>query len=119
MTSISDNKNEREATLPLHERARPNPVPIFVAPMLAAPADGSFTQKGWIYEPKLDGMRALTIIKDGMVRMYSRRGLEITRQYPDLIRHLPAVCRHNAILDGEIIALDKLRGQVFRNCSSA
>jgi len=98
----------------LHEKARPNAFPEFITPMLASPADGGFTHKGWIYEPKLDGMRAITVIKDGKVRMYSRRGMEITRQYPELVRQLPSLCSYDAVIDGEIIALDKLGRPSFQ-----
>jgi bifunctional non-homologous end joining protein LigD len=98
----------------LPKRARPVALPGFVQPMLAAPADGKFNLKGWIFEPKLDGMRALTVIRNGEARMYSRRGLEITNQYPKLAQQMPHVCPQDAIVDGEIIALDAARRPSFQ-----
>jgi len=107
--SQSENTDDKKVgTLPfqLPERARAVPLPGFVSPMLAVPADGKFSHKGWIYEPKLDGMRALTVLRDGKARMFSRRGLEITNQYPKLALQLPLVSPQNIVIDGEIIALD-------------
>lgn len=74
--------------------------------MLASTAESPFTAGGWIFEPKLDGMRAIAVVRNGEVRLLSRRGLRITHQYPSLAQEIVQQCGLDAILDGEIIALD-------------
>ena len=78
-----------------------------LAPMQAALADGPFDSPDWLFEPKLDGIRALAFIEDGAVTLRSRRGLDLTAQYPALIKALAAQPVSSAILDGEIVALDE------------
>ncbi len=81
-------------------------LPEFRAPMLATLATDSFADQAWLFEPKLDGIRALAYINNNEVRLYSRRGLLITQRYPLLIKELSGY-KENLILDGEIVALDK------------
>ena len=64
---------------------------------------------GWAFELKWDGVRALAHITDGALRMYARSGAEITVAYPELHRlvgALSATGAAEAVLDGELIALD-------------
>ena len=91
------------AALPGVERGE---LPRTLAPMQAALADGPFGGKDWLFEPKLDGIRALAFIEDGAVTLHSRRGLDVSAQYPALAQAIAAQPVASAILDGEIIALD-------------
>jgi bifunctional non-homologous end joining protein LigD len=61
----------------------------------------------WIYEVKWDGVRALCYIQDGQVRMVSRNGNLIDRQYPELSILPHHVKAQTAIVDGEIAALNE------------
>lgn len=74
--------------------------------MLAKLVDAPFSGEGWIFEPKLDGIRAIAYIRDGNVRLLSRRGLDLTDRYPGLKKALSDQ-KKNMILDGEIVALDE------------
>lgn len=87
--------------------ARLAPFPAHVAPMLASLADGPFSHPGWWFEPKLDGIRGLAYLRNGSVSLLSRRGNDITRQYPGLVRALAAQPVNAAVLDGEIVAPDE------------
>ena len=78
-----------------------------LAPMQAALADGPFDSPEWLFEPKLDGIRALAFIEDGAVTLRSRRGLDVTAQYPALVKAIAAQPVTSAIFDGEIVALDE------------
>ena len=69
-------------------------------PMLAASGQ-PFDSPDWIFEPKIDGTRCIAIISSGTVRLFNRRGLDITYRYPELERALAGSC-HSCILDGEI-----------------
>ena len=61
----------------------------------------------WIYEVKWDGVRALCYIQDGQVRMVSRNGNVIDRQYPELSILPHHIKAQTAIVDGEIAALNE------------
>ncbi|MGH7192899.1 MAG: non-homologous end-joining DNA ligase, partial [Candidatus Saccharimonadales bacterium] len=74
--------------------------------MLATLTDGPFEESGWIYEPKLDGIRAIALIDSGEVTLESRRGLDLTASYPEITGELSAY-NDNIIFDGEIVALDQ------------
>ena len=71
-------------------------------------------QKGVVYEPKYDGIRALVELVPGpkgtKARLWSRNGNEKTAQFPAIVRALEAAARQldeRAVLDGEIVALDE------------
>jgi bifunctional non-homologous end joining protein LigD len=86
--------------------ARRAALPNALAPMLATLADRPFSDPGWIFEPKLDGVRAIALIRDAEVKLISRRGLDATKQYPSLAAELAKQPAHTLALDGEIVALD-------------
>ena len=83
-------------------------LPEIGAPMLAQigtnipPSDAK-----WIYEVKWDGVRALCYIQNGHVRMVSRNGNVIDRQYPELSILPHHIKAQTAIVDGEIAALNE------------
>ena len=62
------------------------------------------TGAGWSYELKWDGVRAVAVLSGGKARLYARSGAEITLAYPELAGLAGAV--PDAVLDGEIVALD-------------
>lgn len=59
-------------------------------------------KKNWIYEPKLDGFRALAYVND-QVTVLSRNDIDITNKFsiPNLHKAIKA---DSAVVDGEIIA---------------
>ncbi len=94
----------RPGDLPDARRAR---FPASVKPMLATLTKTSFSNPDWLFEPKLDGVRALAFIRDGKVKLISRTGRDSTRQYPSLAEELGLQPERQLILDGEIVALDR------------
>lgn len=81
-------------------------LPQFLSPMLATPTEKAFTRDGWIYEPKLDGIRALAYVTSESTELFSRNGKRISAQYPALAATLPQQVTGDVILDGEIVALN-------------
>jgi bifunctional non-homologous end joining protein LigD len=75
-----------------------------IRPMLASLTDLPFDRGGWILEPKFSGIRALAYVLNGTVKLYSRRGLDLTHRFPDLAASL-AKQDSDMIIDGEIVAL--------------
>ncbi|WP_344295292.1 ATP-dependent DNA ligase [Agromyces neolithicus] len=75
-------------------------------PMLATPGTIGLLARGdWALEWKWDGIRVLARVEGGGVRLMSRNGIDITERYPELAR-LPEVIAGDALVDGEIVALD-------------
>jgi bifunctional non-homologous end joining protein LigD len=76
--------------------------------MLASSFETLPLDDGWIYEPKWDGFRALAHVRGGEAALESRAGHDLTARFPRLARALSkAVQRRDAVLDGEICALDE------------
>jgi bifunctional non-homologous end joining protein LigD len=77
---------------------------VGVRPMLAS--KGTFVPRGeeWVHEVKWDGVRALTDVLDGRLRMYSRNGNDITVAWPEL--STSPLGERDLLVDGEIIALN-------------
>lgn len=61
-----------------------------------------------IYEPKFDGYRMFGIVGLKAAKLWSRKGNDFTEDYPPPAEQLPiALGGHKAVVDGEMIALDK------------
>lgn len=82
-------------------------MPAEIHPMLATLVDEPFSNPEWIFETKWDGFRSICFIKNGKAGFVSRNQIEMTPNYPEL-RDVPKqVDAREAILDGEIVALDE------------
>jgi DNA ligase-1 len=89
-----------------HVRLRPF---VPVAPMLAQPAEGledavSRLSDAFL-ELKLDGARVQVHRQGREVRVYSRRGNEVTAAVPELVELAAALPAAELVLDGEVLAL--------------
>jgi bifunctional non-homologous end joining protein LigD len=85
-------------------------------PMLATlPSQApSLNDKAYVYEPKVDGIRAIVEVLPGSpkpsVRFWSRNGNEKTAQFPDIVDAIGTWLKKikaPVVLDGEIVALDE------------
>lgn len=81
--------------------------PTSLNPMLATAIRKPFSDPDWLFEPKLDGFRILTFIKNGQVKLLSRNGIDVTKRYKLIADGLSKQAVEEAILDGEVIALDE------------
>jgi len=61
----------------------------------------------WSYEVKWDGYRAQVIKSGDLVALASRNLKDITRQFPAIAGAVARMPAQSAILDGEIVALDR------------
>jgi len=111
LTSISV---EQMKAIPAHrlplERlvptGKPRPVPASLAPMQAELGEAAFNHRDWMWEPKLDGYRALAFIEPKGVQLRSRRGLDLAKDFPRLVAELGMQAANTMVLDGEIVAFD-------------
>jgi bifunctional non-homologous end joining protein LigD len=101
----SDRAPRREDALGLTPRGTPEAMPASLAPMLATTSEGSRFDADWLFEPKLDGYRALAFIRGHSVRLNSRRGLDLTELFPEIVSDLAGQAIDGMVLDGEIVAL--------------
>lgn len=85
------------------------PLPQHLAPMLARAGTlpPAREDDAWGYEVKWDGVRALLWSDHGQVRIESRMQREITHRYPEVRAIGRALGAHEALLDGELVALDE------------
>ncbi len=88
------------------EGARKMAMPSRVEPMLATLGELPFSDANWLFEIKWDGVRAIARIEDGALTLRSRTGADITKRYPELASLRQALAASQAIIDGEIVALN-------------
>jgi bifunctional non-homologous end joining protein LigD len=63
-------------------------------------------EENWAFEMKWDGMRVLLAVEGGTLTLTSRRGNDATSRFPELRPLAEALGSVDALLDGEIVALD-------------
>ena len=84
---------------------RSGPVAPPLAPMLAGGSGPPSHPEAYLVEPKWDGVRAIVRIEEGLVRLISRRGNDVSPAYPELAGLADAFGGRTAVLDGEVVAL--------------
>ncbi len=82
-------------------------MPEHLAPMLATAAALPREQDGWAFELKWDGVRALAYLTPGRAHIESRSRNAIDSRYPELRALGRQLGKHEALLDGEIVAFDE------------
>ncbi|HEY2310978.1 MAG TPA: DNA ligase D [Gaiellaceae bacterium] len=77
-------------------------------PMLATLTAELPRGEGWQFEPKWDGYRALGYVRGGEAKLVSRRGNDLTQRFELVAKELVKALRTpDAVVDGEVVALDK------------
>jgi bifunctional non-homologous end joining protein LigD len=61
----------------------------------------------WIYEVKFDGYRALALRGGSETRILSRNEKDLGIKFPEVKESIAALNIQDAIIDGEIVALDE------------
>ena len=92
-----------------------------LSPMLATLIDAPFDDPDWVFEVKWDGFRIVARVEGGRATLYSRGGKEVTANYPQVAEALEKI-RRGAVIDGELVALDKKgrsRFQLLQNALRA
>jgi bifunctional non-homologous end joining protein LigD len=87
--------------------ARLEPMPEFVPPMRATLATEPFNDPDWLFEVKWDGYRVEAVVRDGQVHLWTRNRQDAARYFPDLIGPPTWIEAREAIVDGEVVALDE------------
>ncbi|MFI9027836.1 non-homologous end-joining DNA ligase [Streptomyces sp. NPDC053560] len=83
-------------------------------PMLAVLSDRRDFDRDWIFERKLDGVRALAVRDGDRAKLLSRTGRAMAGTYPEIVDALAAQdCRDFAV-DGEVVAFSGGRTEFSR-----
>ncbi|MBV8717080.1 MAG: DNA ligase D [Chloroflexi bacterium] len=85
--------------------AKKSAYPKAYEPMLPTLTREMFQRSDWLYEPKLDGYRALAFLQNGTVHLLSRGGQAYEGRYPEVARSLAAQPAEAAVFDGEVVAV--------------
>jgi bifunctional non-homologous end joining protein LigD len=83
---------------------QPAPPPTY-EPMMAVLTGEAFDDDDWLFEVKWDGHRCLANLGTS-TRLTSRTARDMTAQFPELIDMHRQLAARNAVVDGEIVALD-------------
>ncbi len=78
---------------------------VFIPPMKALGVE-SVPPGDWRLEIKFDGYRAVAVVNDGTVELWSRNEKPLTAGYPEVVAALRELRCTSAVLDGEIVAMD-------------
>jgi bifunctional non-homologous end joining protein LigD len=84
---------------------QPAPPPTY-EPMMAVLTAEPFDDDDWLFEVKWDGHRCLANLGTA-TRLTSRTARDMTAQFPELIDMHRQLAARNAVVDGEIVALDR------------
>jgi bifunctional non-homologous end joining protein LigD len=87
-------------------RRREAPLPEFVEPMKARLAEHPPHDGEWSYEIKFDGFRALALRGGSEVRLLSRNNKDLGGKFPEIMEAVSRLRVDDAVIDGEIVALD-------------
>src|ERR687885_3018035 len=86
------------ASVPGGRRAPP---PGFIAPCDPTLRAQAPVGDEWLYEIKADGYRAQVHLNEGKVTVYSRTGVNWTKQFAGIAQAAAQLAAHTAVIDGE------------------
>lgn len=82
------------------------PMPKNVHPMLAQLCKKAFDRENWLFEIKWDGFRMIAYVSPNKIELISRNQKNYTEKFPSISDSLKKI-GFKAVLDGEIVMLDK------------
>src|SRR5262245_15639190 len=84
----------------------PDRMPRFIPPMLATLVAAPFDHPDWQFEVKWDGFRVETVVKSEDVKLWTRGEQDAARYFGHFLSPPSWIAASEAIVDGEVIALD-------------
>ena len=94
--------------------ARKAALPDFIAPQLATLVPDAPSGDDWLHELKFDGYRMVCHLQRGIARFWSRNQKDWTEKFPNLSKALKSLPAIAAILDGEVVVVDKAGRSSFQ-----
>ncbi len=71
-------------------------------------------ENGFIYQVKWDGIRGIAVIENESLRLYNKNGIECTEKYPEFKSLPQSIAAQQAVLDGEIVAMEGGKPSFYR-----
>jgi bifunctional non-homologous end joining protein LigD len=81
-------------------------MPEFISPMLATLVAAPFDDPDWLFEVKWDGFRVEAAVNGDSVRLWTRGQQDAARYFGPFLDTPTWISARQAIVDGEVIALD-------------
>src|SRR4051794_8955893 len=75
--------------------------------MAATLVGAAFDDPDWLFEVKWDGFRVEAVVDRGEVRLWTRGRHDASRYFGDFLTPASWISARDAIVDGEVIALDE------------
>jgi bifunctional non-homologous end joining protein LigD len=94
----------KRAAVKANRTGRAAKLPDFIAPELCTSVERPPAGDGWVHEIKFDGYRVQMRIENGEVSLKTRKGLDWTEKFSAIAKQAGRL--PDAIIDGEIVALD-------------
>ncbi len=94
--------------------ARKAALPDFISPQLATLVPEAPSGDDWLHELKFDGYRMVCHLHRGKAHFWSRNQKDWTEKFPNLSKALKALPATAAILDGEVVVVDKAGRSSFQ-----
>jgi bifunctional non-homologous end joining protein LigD len=85
----------------------------FLPPELATLVEEPPKGEGWLHEIKYDGYRIVAAVAGDQIRLYTRRGNNWTERFRPLVEPLQKLQLKSALLDGEVVVMNKSRKTDF------
>ncbi len=82
-------------------------MPKHIEPMLATLATKAFDDDDWLFEIKWDGFRVQAVVDEGKVKIWTRSLKDAEMYFPNLLSPPRWIEAQQAIVDGEVVALDE------------
>lgn len=92
-------------------------MPDFVAPQLCSVVERPPNSEGWCHEIKFDGYRVQLRVEDGDAVLKTRTGLDWTEKFSAIAKAAKSL--PDALIDGEIVALDSTGAPDFSTLQAA
>ena len=87
----------------------------FIQPMAALLVDALPVGDDWLYEAKFDGYRAMALKNGARVQILSRKGNDLTADYPAIREAVSEIAAKSVMVDGEIVAFDEAGRPSFQH----
>lgn len=99
------------------DRSAAAKLPQFIKPELCRLVDRPPQGPEWVHEIKFDGYRAQLRVQNGNVTLKTRKGLDWTAKFPAIAT--AAAVLPDALIDGEVVALDEHGASSFSELQAA
>jgi len=103
----------------LRGRTKAGKLPAFRDVQLATLVDHVPIGSNWLHEVKYDGYRALIAVAGDSVKAYTRHGLDWSDRFAPVVEAIAGLGLGSALIDGEVVALDKAGRPSFSALQSA